>query len=136
MTTEEQQQIARFAGDDTRGARVDAGSLLPLTFAPVHKSAFGVAIGAAAGLTLALFTLIGVVRRAPADTPLVLLDEYFAGYTVSLVGALVGFLWGFATGFIAGWFIALSRNFVLAASIFWIRARADLSANRDFLDHI
>jgi hypothetical protein len=109
---------------------------LSLTFAPLHKSAFGVAVGVAAGVTLALFTVIGVVRGAPSDSPLALLDEYFAGYSISLIGAGIGFLWAFATGFVAGWFIAFSRNFVLAASIFWIRARADLSANRDFLDHI
>jgi hypothetical protein len=96
----------------------------------------GVAVGTAAGLTLALFTLVGVVRHAPLDTPLALLDEYFAGYSISLIGAAVGFSWAFATGFVAGWFIAFSRNFVLAASIFWIRTRAHLAAHRDFLDHI
>jgi hypothetical protein len=112
------------------------GRQLTLAFAPLHKSALGVAVGVAMGLLLALFTLIGVLRGAPSDSPLALLDEYFAGYSISLIGVVVGFLWGFATGFVAGWFIAFSRNFVLAASIFWIRARADLSANRDFLDHI
>jgi hypothetical protein len=105
-------------------------------FAPVHKSAFGTAVGAACGCTLALFTLIGVVRHAPVDTPLALLAEYFAGYSVSISGVLIGFLWAFGTGFIAGWFIAFARNVVLAASIFWLRARADLSRTGDFLDHI
>ena len=107
-----------------------------LAFAPLHKAAFGAAIGTASGLTLALFTIVGVLRHAPTDTPLSLLNEYFAGYSVSSMGALIGFLWAFATGFVAGWFIAFSRNFVLAASIFWIRTRAELAANRDFLDHI
>jgi hypothetical protein len=109
---------------------------IPRAFAPLHKSAFGVAVGAAAALTLALVTVVGVLRGAPADSPLVLLDEYFAGYSISLIGAAVGAVWAFATGFVAGWFIAFTRNFALAALIFWIWARADLRANRDFLDHI
>ena len=71
-----------------------------------------------------------------ARTPLALLSEYYAGYTVSLEGAFIGLLWGFATGFVMGWFVAFCRNLVLAASVFWIRTRAELSANRDFLDHI
>ena len=37
---------------------------------------------------------------------------------------------------VSGWFIAFARNLVLAASIFWIKTRAELSSTRDFLDHI
>lgn len=106
-----------------------------LAFAPLHKRAFGVATGFAAGLVIFAVTLLETMRTTERS-PLTLLSEYYAGYTVSLEGAFVGLLWGFATGFVMGWFVAFCRNFVVAASIFWIRARAELSANRDFLDHI
>jgi hypothetical protein len=53
-----------------------------------------------------------------------------------LAGAFVGLGWGFATGFVAGWFFAFCRNLIVAASVFLIRAKAELSETRDFLDHI
>jgi len=107
-----------------------------LAFAPVHKRAFGVATGLAAGLALFVLTLISLTRGPDAQQPLTLLNQYFAGYSVSPKGAVIGLLWGFGTGFVMGWFVAFCRNLVVAASIFWIRTRAELSANRDFLDHI
>lgn len=106
-----------------------------LAFAPLHKRAFGVATGLAAGLTIFGVTMVEMLR-SDAHSPLNLLGEYYTGYTVSLEGAFVGLLWGFATGFVMGWFVAFCRNLVVAASIFWIRTRAELRANRDFLDHI
>ena len=107
-----------------------------LAFAPVHKRAFGVATGLATGLALFVLTLISLVLGPDAQQPLTLLNQYFAGYSVSPKGAVIGLLWGFGTGFVMGWFVAFCRNLVVAASIFWIRTRAELSANRDFLDHI
>ena len=107
-----------------------------LSFAPLHKRAFGTATGTAAGLSLFVLTLVDLLRNPADRSPLELLNEYFAGYTVSVTGAFVGLLWGFGTAFILGWFVAFCRNFVLAASIFWIRTRAQLTATRDFLDHI
>lgn len=107
-----------------------------LAFAPLHKRAFGTAAGVAAGLLLFAVTLFELVRSPDGHSPLNLLGHYFAGYTVSLRGAFIGLLWGAATGFIMGWFLAFSRNLIVAASIFWIRTRADMRAHRDFLDHI
>ena len=111
---------------------------LPVTlaFAPVHKRAFGIATGVTFGLLLFAVTMVEVVRNPTVPSPLRLLSEYFAGYSVSLPGAFIGLAWGLATGFVMGWFVAFCRNLVVAASIFWIRTRAELRANRDFLDHI
>lgn len=107
-----------------------------LAFAPLHKRAFGIATGAAGAAAMLLVSILGIVRDSGHPSPIALLAEYFAGYSVSPTGAVVGVLWGFATGFVIGWFIAFARNLVLAASIFWIRTRAELSSTRDFLDHI
>lgn len=109
---------------------------LALAFAPVHKRAFGVAIGTITGLGFFLLTAVYLLRRPDPGFSLWLLREYFYGYTVSWTGALLVLGWGFATGFIAGWFIAWFRNLVLAASLFVTRTRAELAATRDFLDHI
>jgi len=109
---------------------------LALAFAPLHKRAFGTAIGVAGGIGFFLLTAIELIRRPAAGVPLGLLGEYFYGYTVSWTGAFVGLFWGLAVGFVAGWFVAFCRNVALAVSVFISRTRGELEATRDFLDHI
>jgi hypothetical protein len=108
---------------------------LQLAFLPLHKRAFGMALGAATGLTCFAITAIALLRPDP-DLNLRLLAEFFYGYTVTWRGAFVGLAWGFVMGFTAGWFTAFCRNLVIAASLWLTRTRAELSASRDFLDHI
>ncbi|MBP9201909.1 MAG: hypothetical protein KBF47_17970, partial [Gemmatimonadales bacterium] len=66
------------------------GSLPPeleLAFSPLHKRAFGLAVGAALGLLIAGFTLVYVARAEPGDLPeMALLRNYFAGYTPTAPG--------------------------------------------------
>ena len=109
---------------------------LALAFAPLHKRAFGVAIGLASGLAVAAITLIYVVHGGTPEVNLGLLKAYFWGYTPTPWGILVGFWWGFLAGFVAGWFLAFCRNAMIAISIFLIRTRSELRNTRDFLDHI
>src|SRR5574341_1243790 len=109
---------------------------LALAFAPLHKRAFGMAIGIAFGLVVFLLTAVALLRPPQPGFSLDLLAQYFAGYTVPWQGALVGTAWGFVAGFVGGWFFAFCRNFVLATWLFIARTRAELSATRDFLDHI
>jgi hypothetical protein len=107
---------------------------LAQAFAPIHKSALGVAVGATVGAVVAALTLFHVVFQPVNGPPLVLLGQYFYGYTVSWAGAAIGLFWGFVSGFVAGWFVAFVRNFTLAVWLLVIKARAALS--QPFLDHI
>lgn len=109
---------------------------LALAFAPLHKRAFGTALGLAIGLLFFGFTAIYLIRGPVPGTNLWLLGQYFYGYRVTWPGAFVGLLWGFTTGFVAGWFIAFCRNLTLAISIFIVRTKAELNQGHDFLDHI
>jgi hypothetical protein len=124
----------------TTAVQSDPKEALPpavaLAFAPLHKRAFGIAIGVATGFTILLLTAVYLVRTPEQGVGLALLAQYFKGYSVSWPGALVGFFWGFVVGFVGGWFLAFCRNLVIAASIFIIRAKSELSQTRDFLDHI
>ena len=108
-----------------------------LLFIPIDKRAFGVAIGAASAV-LVLAVTLAVIAGGDADMKkgLMLLANYFSGYSVSMIGALVGALWAFAVGFVTGWLIAFTRNLSLAVSLFLIRSRAELGETSDFLDHI
>lgn len=108
---------------------------LELAFLPLHKRALGVAAGVALGLMVFFGTLIQL-ERGSGGMPLVLLSEYYYGYTVSIRGALVGLFWGFVSGFVVGWFFAFCRNLAVATTVFIARTRAQLNQLRDFLDHI
>lgn len=107
-----------------------------LLFAPLDKRAFGVAIGVAVGLVVFGVTAIDLMLHSSPWEGLNLLNQYFAGYSVTWTGAFIGFVWGFAVGFCAGWFLAFMRNLVLAISLFILQTRAELDNTRDFLDHI
>lgn len=109
---------------------------LELAFAPLNKRAFGIALGCAGALLMALLTIAVLVTDRAQEFPLGLLGQYMAGYTVSWPGVLIGAGWGFVVAFVAGWFFAFCRNAVLAITAFAIRTRAELMQTRDFLDHI
>ena len=109
---------------------------LALAFAPLHKRALGMAIGLATGMILFLATLVYLARSHVFPFDIELLGQYFYGYSASVPGAFVALGWGFVVGFIGGWFVAFCRNLFLAVSIFLVRAKAELAASRDFLDHI
>ena len=109
---------------------------LALAFAPLHKRAFGWAIGSACGVLVFAVTAVPLILRPAHEFQLALLAQYFYGYTVSWPGAFVGLAWGVVVGFVAGWFTAFCRNLVVAASMFLVRTRADLRSTREFLDHI
>jgi hypothetical protein len=107
-----------------------------LAFSPLHKRAFGVAIGTAAAVFLALLTLVALVRDPEHGLGLGILRVYFRGYEVSWPGVVIGAAWGGLVGFVAGWFAAFCRNLVLAVWLIYVRAHAALAETRDFLDHI
>jgi len=118
------------------GAPAPLPKELLLAFAPLHKSAFGAAIGLVAALLVFLVTALTLLQPDEHRLPLGLLAVYLRGYSVSWTGALIGAGWAGMAGFVFGWFLAFCRNLVLAISLFVIRTRAQLSETRDFLDHI
>jgi hypothetical protein len=118
------------------GVRPQRATPVALAFAPVHKRALGVAVGAVFGLILFAVTVFHLLVGPPNGPNIALLAQYFYGYDVTWRGAFVGLFWGFATGFVAGWFVAFSRNFITAVSVFALRTKAELAQTKDFLDHI
>lgn len=107
-----------------------------LAFAPLHKSAMGAGIGAAAALAVFIATAIPLLRGGGPEHWLELLSAYFRGYDMSWSGAVIGAAWAGFSGFVMGWFFAFSRNALMGIRLVVLRARADYAATRDFLDHI
>lgn len=111
------------------------GDDLTLAFAPLHKRAFGTAVGITLGAGLFLVTIFSILRGNPPDA-LFGLRYVLPLYDVSWSGAVLGSLSATLAAFCAGWFLAFCRNMIIALSIWFVRTRAELAQTRDFLDHI
>ncbi len=109
---------------------------LVLAFAPLDKRALGIAVGLTLGAGVFALTAFHLIASPSNAIDISLLAHYLYGYTVSWKGALVGSFWGFFSGFVAGWFTAFCRNMLIAMWIFVGQTKAELTATRDFLDHI
>ncbi len=110
---------------------------LLLAFAPMHRTAMGVATGTVAGGLLFLMTMALVIKGGyPIGPNLGLLGQFLFGYTVTFSGAFVGLLWGFGVGFLLGWGFAVVRNFIVWSWLVLIRSRAEMDEYGDFLDHM
>ena len=111
-------------------------ALVMRAFAPMHKRAFGLAVGITAGLAIFCLTAFHVALRPEEALSIELLAQYFFGYTVTWQGALIGAWWAFVAGFVGGWFLAFLRNLAVALWLMTIRIKANLAETQDFLDHI
>jgi hypothetical protein len=105
-------------------------------FAPLHRSALGMASGLVLGGLLSAATLALVIRGGFPEPNLGLLAQFLWGYSVSWPGVLIGLLWGWAVGFVLGWGFALVRNAVVWIWLTSIRSRAEMEQYSDFLDHL
>ncbi len=112
-------------------------SPLLLAFAPMHRTAMGVACGVVCGGLLFVMTMALLLKGGyPIGPNLALLGNYFFGYTVTIPGAFIGLLWGFGFGFLLGWGFAVARNLVVWAWLTLVRSRAEMDEYGDFLDHM
>jgi hypothetical protein len=107
---------------------------LRLAFAPIHRKALGMAFGIVLGGLLFIATLVLAIRGGKSYFDL--LNQFFWGYSVSLVGAFIGFLWAFGVGFALGWCFAVTRNLVIWIWLTVVRSRAEMDQYSDFLDHL
>lgn len=108
-----------------------------LAFAPIRKTALGVASGVVLGGIIFLMTAILLIKGGQrVGANLTLIGQYFFGYTVTWMGSLIGMAWGFAVGFLVGWSFALVRNSVVWIWLILVRSRAEMEEFGDLLDHL
>ena len=74
----------------------------------LDQKALGLSMGLLWGGGVLLATLWVMIRGG--GDHLVLLNKFYLGYGVSLMGAVVGLVWGFVDGFIGGWVLAWLYN--------------------------
>jgi len=112
-----------------------AHSPLLRAFAPVHRTAMGVAWGVVCAGLIALATLVPVIKGEDFLS-FGLLAQFFWGYSVSWRGVLVGLFWGFGTGFVLGYGFALVRNAAVWLWLTVVRSRAEMDQYSDLLDRL
>ena len=105
-------------------------------FARIDKFGFATAIGSVSGLLIFLATLWLLIKGGEVIGPnLLLLEQYFIGYSVTIEGAFIGMGYSFLCGFLFGWLFAYLRNLFLGYFIYRVKRKAELLSFRDFLDH-
>src|SRR3989475_8465487 len=89
---------------------------LAFAFAPLDKTALGIACALVGGLIVYLATAILILtyRQGPLGHNLSLLRQFFLGYSVSWQGENVVLLLGCAVCFVAGWLFAHVSNYNLS----------------------
>ena len=110
---------------------------LPRVFPKLDRVALGFSIGSAAGIVLALATLILVLKGGEIIGPnLQLLSQYFPGYSVTVSGSFLGLVYGFFAGFIGGWGFAFLRNVTTFMTMALIHRRAERVLLRKLLEYV
>lgn len=74
----------------------------------LNKKAFALACGIIWGVTILIMTL-WVLWRGGGNT-LILLEQFYFGYSISYLGAVIGLIYGFVDGFIGGWIFSWLYN--------------------------
>jgi hypothetical protein len=98
-----------MAQDEKDLERIIQTRLLRLN-ATVH----GVVLGLLLGTAVFLATIWLVIKGGPVVGPnLSLLNQFFIGYRVTVVGSFIGFGYGFLLGFVVGFFVASVYNRIL-----------------------
>ncbi|MCC6712061.1 MAG: NAD(P)/FAD-dependent oxidoreductase [Candidatus Dadabacteria bacterium] len=106
-------------------------------FARLDKLAFALSVGTVSGLAVFMATIFLILKGGTEAYKYVgLLNQYFAGYTISIEGAFMGFGYSFFWGFIFGWLFAYMRNFLTGIFIFKIKRERELSSFKNFIDYI
>jgi hypothetical protein len=87
------------------------------TLARLNARAWGIAVGLLLGGGLFLATIFLVARGGPnVGQHLVLLREYFPGYSVTIAGSFIGFVYGFVLGYAIGRIIGVLYNRLVTPS--------------------
>ncbi|MBD3282391.1 MAG: hypothetical protein GF387_02165 [Candidatus Portnoybacteria bacterium] len=74
----------------------------------LSKKALGLSLGILWGLSVFIATIY-ILLKGGGNT-MVLIQQFYWGYNISIGGAFLGLIYGFIDGFIGGWLIALLYN--------------------------
>ena len=111
--------------------------VLSMAFRKLDPRAFGMALGVMSGLLLCFATLIVVNNNLNnVAAKMLLLGQFFPGYSVTFQGSAIGLAYGLLIGFLIGWGFAFIRNAVFIISMAIMHRRAELQLLRKILDFL
>jgi protoporphyrinogen oxidase len=106
-------------------------------FSRLDKFAFATAVGTASFIFIFLTTMFLVFKGNLALVQnILLLNNYFIGYDISIKGAFIGGGYSFLWGFIFGWLFAYIRNLSLGLFIYKEKRKLERQSLRNLLDYI
>jgi protoporphyrinogen oxidase len=112
-----------------------ADELIEAAFARLDPVALGVAVSAVVGLGFFLAVASLLLKGWETVSPnLVVLENYFIGFSPTWVGAFVGLVEAGFLGFLLGFSVAGLRNWGLAGYAALLKRRAEAQSGRDILD--
>lgn len=80
----------------------------------LNATVHGLVFGLLTGMVVFIATIWLVIKGGPVVGPnLVLLNRFFIGYQVTVLGSFIGFGYGCIVGFIGGFFVASVYNWIL-----------------------
>jgi len=80
----------------------------------LNASIHGIVFGLLSGSLIFVATIWLVIKGGPVVGPnLSLLNQFFVGYRVTVLGSFIGFGYGFVLGFLVGFFVASVYNWIL-----------------------
>jgi len=74
----------------------------------LKKNAFGLAMGVVMGVGVFLATIIVIIKEGGEH--LIILRQFFPGYSISFIGSIFGLIEGFISGYIIGWILIALYN--------------------------
>lgn len=106
-------------------------------FSRLDKFAFATAVGTASFLFVFLITILLVFKGTPEVVKsMLLLNNYFIGYDISVRGSIIGGGYSFLWGFIFGWLFAYIRNLSLGFVIYKEKKKLESQSLKNLLDYI
>ena len=106
-------------------------------FSRLDKFAFASAVGIASFIFIFFTTLFLDFKGSPeVVNSMLLLNNYFIGYDISIKGALIGGGYSIFWGFIFGWLFAYIRNLSLGFIIYNEKRKLENQSLKDLLDYI
>lgn len=80
----------------------------------LNAAGHGIVLGLLLGTAVFVATMWLVIKGGPVVGPnLSLLNQFFIGYRVTVLGSFIGFGYGFLSGFAVGFFVATVYNRIL-----------------------
>lgn len=107
--------------------------------APLHRHAFGLAIGVTGAVILGGFAAACATVEGEGDAELfvwLMGTNFLPGYRPTWPGALAGLWWGFFGGYIAGWIFAFARNSAIRVWAWYVGTRQRLRQSSNVLDDL